>query len=115
MFYNCYKLSSIDISKFIFKDSAAMQNMTRGCYSLTSLNFQNPTPIWLYFEGSFYDCPNLNFLNFTIVRNTIINFPLFNGNISDSGTIILKKDFYNRQNPSFKESIPSDWNLILLD
>ncbi len=89
--------------------------MTRGCSSLTSLNFQNPTLSWIYFEGIVYDCPNLSFLNFSFARNTYTNFLLFNRNISGNGTLILKKNFYNLQYSIFKQNIPSNWTLILLD
>ena len=115
MFYNCYKLRSIDLSKIVIKDSASMENMTRGCYSLTSLNFQNDVCNLLSIDGIFYDCPNLNYINISFVRSTNINHLLFNGNISNGGTLILKRNFYNTRSSSFKENIPSNWNLILLD
>ena len=111
MFYNCYKLRSIDLSKIVIPTNAELQNMTRGCYSLTSLNFQNDVCYWLYIDGIFYDCPNLNYINLSFVRSTNIDHLLFNGNISNTGTLILKRSFYN----SIKANIPSNWNLILLD
>ena len=115
MFYNCYKLTSIDISKFYFKAYTNMVNMTRGCYSLTSLNFPNLEPTWVYFDGIFYDCPNLKYVNFSFVSNTYTQYRLFNGNISEKGTLILKKSFYNSQKEDFKEHIPTNWNLTLVD
>ena len=115
MFYNCYKLRSIDLSKFVIKDSASLQNMTRGCYSLTSLNFQSSASIATRIDGIFYDCPNLSYINFSFVSSAIKTHLLFNGNISNSGTLILKRSFYDSSYSSFKEHIPSNWNLRLID
>ena len=117
MFYNCYKLRSIDLSKLVIQKEANLQNMTRGCYSLTSLNFQNDARRLRAIDGIFYDCPNLNYINFSFVNVNveIKNHLLFNGNISNSGTLILKRSLYEESNPSFKENIPSNWNLILVD
>ena len=65
MFYNYYNLKTIDISGFIFKHSAYTNYMFSGCFSLTSVDFSNFTKTNLFYSGMFYNCPNLNYLDFT--------------------------------------------------
>ena len=116
MFYNCYKLRSIDLSKFVIKNKALLRNMMRGCYSLTSLNFQSSVSTSLIIDGIFYDCPNLTYINFSFVSSAVQPILLFNGNISNSATLILKKSFYDDFSySSFNEQVPSNWNLRLID
>ena len=67
----------------------------RGCYSLTSLNFQSSVSTSLIIDGIFYDCPNLTYINFSFVSSAVQPILLFNGNISNSATLILKKSFYD--------------------
>ena len=116
MFYNSYKLRSIDLSKFVIKNKALLRNMMRGCYSLTSLNFQSSVSTSLIIDGIFYDCPNLTYINFSFVSSAVQPILLFNGNISNSATLILKKSFYDDFSySSFNEQVPSNWNLRLID
>ena len=116
MFYNCYKLRSIDLSKFVIKNKALLRNMMRGCYSLTSLNFQSSVSTSLIIDGIFYDCPNLTYINFSFVSSAVQPILLFNGNISNSATLILKKSFYDDFSySSFNEQVRSNWNLRLID
>ena len=68
--------------------------MFSGCYSLTSVDFSKVNPKGAYFNKIFYDCPNLNFVNFSFCTyNGGTNQKLFNENISSHGTLILKKQF----------------------
>mgnify|MGYP002627489861 CR=1 FL=1 len=119
MFHNCYNLKNIDISGFDIKQNANLKNMFSGCYSITSIDFSNVKPNYYQFDEIFYDCPNLNFVNFSFIRTFPYyyfwdeSYYLFNKNISKNGTLILNKDYYNQYlfvNKNFK---PEGWTLNL--
>ena len=116
MFHNCYNLKDIDISNFRFRRNANLKGMFSGCYSLTSIDFSNISPDIYQFDEIFYDCPNLNYLNFSFVQYVSYYSPnhyIFNQNISKSGTLILNEDYYN----SFLKDLgiypPDGWTLYL--
>ena len=116
MFHNCYNLKDIDISNFRFRRNANLKGMFSGCYSLTSIDFSNISPDHYQFDEIFYDCPNLNYLNFSFVHYVSYYSPnhyIFNQNISKSGTLILNEDYYN----SFLKDLgiypPYGWTLYL--
>jgi hypothetical protein len=61
----------------------------------------------------FYDCPNLSFIDISFLTARSYN-SFFNENISDSGTIVLKRSYYDDYSSS-KSIIPSGWEHNLID
>ena len=112
MFSNCYKLEFIDTPNFNYQYTIRIANMFSGCYSLTSINFPISKSVSANFTGIFFDCPNLKFVNFSFVKDRNSNYKLFNKNISDTGTIILKNNLYGT---SYTKYVPSNWDVTLLD
>lgn len=115
MFQNCYSLTSIDASyfKFIFfNNQNVITNMFSGCYSLTSIDFLMDKNIPISYNGLFFNCPNLHYVNVSFITN-LDSYKLFNTNISSYGTLILNKE-YNKTD-SYKKNIypPLNWTLIL--
>ena len=112
MFSNCYKLEFIDTPNFNYQYTIRIANMFSGCYSLTSINFPISKSVSANFTGIFFDCPNLKFVNFSFVKDRNSNYKLFNKNISDTGTLILKKSLYGA---SYSDFVPANWDVTLLD
>ena len=112
MFRNCYSLKSINISKFKFVNGASIYHMFNGCYSLTSIDFSNCTHNRINYEGAFFNCPNLNYLDFSFVNNSAVYEPLFNSNISSNGILILNRTLYNSQKKYM--NIPANWTVKLI-
>ena len=87
MFYGCYSIESIDLTKITIVNSADMSFMFYGCYSLKIVLF----PYIDYFNPSykikmnsmFYDCISLQSVNIT-------GFRIYLGNTSQM--------FYNCEN-----------------
>ena len=107
MFRNCYSLNNINISKFKFTNNADTRYMFAGCYSLTSLNFDNFESISLTYDGMFFNCPNLKYLNLSFVSSSGSYSSFFNGNISSNGTLILSARLFQDKEKYLK--IPADW------
>ena len=112
MFRNCYSLKNINIPYINFKNFASIIYMFMGCYSLTSIDFSSFKGYSLSYNGAFFNCPNLKYINFSSVNYTGAYNPLFNSNISSNGTIILNTKLYNSQKNYIK--IPSNWTLKLI-
>ena len=112
MFRNCYSLKNINISKFKFVNGASIYHMFNGCYSLTSIDFSNCTHNRINYEGTFFNCPNLNYIDFSFAYNSAVYTPLFNSNISSNGTLILNRSLYNSQKKYM--NIPSNWTVKLI-
>ena len=115
MFQNCYNLTSIDASNFkfiFFNNQNQITNMFSGCYSLTSIDFSIYNNIPISYDGLFFDCPNLHYINISFITN-LDSYRLFNTNISSYGTLFLNKE-YNKTD-SYKKNIypPQNWTLIL--
>ena len=108
MFHNCYNLKSVDISNFKFTGGSGkyISHMFSGCYSLTSVNFVNEKiKFYTSYEGLFYDCPNLKYLNFSFADKGSFGYSIFNANISATGEIILDSELYKEN----KINVPSEW------
>lgn len=86
--------------------------MFNGCYSLTSIDFSNCTHNRINYEGTFFNCPNLNYIDFSFAYNSAVYTPLFNSNISSNGTLILNRSLYNSQKKYM--NIPSNWTVKLI-
>jgi len=112
MFSNCYKLEFIDTPNFNYQYTIRIANMFSGCYSLTSINFPISKSVSANFTGIFFDCPNLKFVNFSFVNNRNSVYRLFNENISDTGTLILKNNLYGT---SCEGCVPPNWDVTRLD
>ena len=113
MFYNCYNLRSIDTSNFDFNAALKTEYMFSGCYSLTSIDLSRSSERSVdSYKGMFYNCPNLSFLDISFLTGRFYN-SFFNENISDSGTIVLKRSYFNDY--SSKSIIPSGWEHNLVD
>ena len=115
MFQNCYSLTSIDASnfKFIFYNNQnQITNMFSGCYSLTSIDFLMDNYIPISYNGLFFNCPNLHYVNVSFITN-LDSYNLFSTNISSYGTLILNKE-YNKTD-AYKKNVypPKNWTLIL--
>ena len=112
LFQNCYSLTSIDASNFKFNNLDQITNMFSGCYSLTSIDFSIYNNIPISYDGLFFDCPNLHYINISFITN-LDSYRLFNTNISSYGTLFLNKE-YNKTD-SYKKNIypPQNWTLIL--
>ena len=115
MFQNCYNLTSIDASNFNFifyNNQNQITNMFSGCYSLTSIDFSIYNNIPISYDGLFFDCPNLHYINISFITN-LDSYRLFNTNISSYRTLFLNKE-YNKTD-SYKKNIypPQNWTLIL--
>ena len=109
MFQNCYSLNNVNISKFKFTNNANTKYMFTGCYSLTSLNFDNFVSISLTYDGMFFNCPNLIYLNLSFVSSAGSYNPFFNGNISSNGTLILSARLFQDKEKYLK--IPTNWSV----
>ena len=110
MFRNCYNLKNIDFSIFRFTYNTYLKNMFSGCYSLTSVNFSKANSIDSSFDKIFYDCPNLNFVNFSFCTDSLGAYvQMFNENISSNGTLILRSSLRNSNNLK-----PVNWILELI-
>ena len=60
MFYECYALKSLDVSKFDTSNATDVRWMFYGCKSLTSLNVQNfNTSKMTTMQAMFYECASL--------------------------------------------------------
>ena len=116
MFHNCYNLKNIDISNFKFQRNANLKGMFSGCYSITSVDFSNINPDYYQFDGIFYDCPNLNYLNFSFLHyasySTLSHY-IFNNNISKNGYLILNEEYYNKVLKDINNYPPNGWTLNL--
>ena len=118
MFHNCYSLKTIDISNLNFKRNDNLKGMFSGCYSITSIDFSNVQPNYYQFDEIFYDCPNLNFVNFSFIRTysyyySASNLYLFNKNISKSGNLIINENYYNTYLKDLNIYPPEGWILNL--
>ena len=74
MFYNCLKLTSIDLSNFDTSKVISMKNMFQKCEKLTTLDLSNfNTSLVEYMDKMFEGCINLRYVN---IRNfNEIKFP----------------------------------------
>ena len=121
MFHNCYNLTSIELEHFYIKENADLRNMFSGCYSLTSVAFPNKSSTYYMFDEIFYDCPNLNYVDFSLAHNyptyydSSQSFYLFNHNISENGTLILNREFYETNLENLNIYPPKNWKLELID
>ena len=119
MFHNCYNLQSIDISTFSFKRNANLKGMFSGCYLITTINFANIKADYYRFDEIFYDCPNLKYLDFSFLHDFPYyyffdeSYYLFNNNISQSGTLILDQNYYEKYLKELGIYPPNDWILEL--
>ena len=112
MFRNCYNLTNINTSYFRIINRVNINYMFMGCYSLTSIDFPLYYVSHINYEGAFFNCPNLKFINFSSVDNSDVYYPLFNSNISSNGTLILNEKLYNSQKKYL--NVPSNWTLKLI-
>ena len=111
MFYNCYKLNQISLSNFKPNITKSLIYMFSGCSSLTSISLSNFNSIStdLNVTGIFYNCPKLKNVDFSFFKSSI-NYRIFNGNISSSGSIKLSYKYYNTISSINKTyNIPSGW------
>ena len=121
MFHNCYNLKNIDITNFNIDRNANMKNMFSGCYSITSIDFSNMQPNFYQFDEMFYDCPNLNFVNFSFIRDFPYyyfydeSYYLFNTNISKNGVLIINEYYYNKYLKDLNIYPPDGWTLNLIN
>ena len=121
MFYNCYNLKNIDITNFSINANANLKRMFSGCYLITSIDFSNIEPNFYQFDEIFYDCPNLNYVDFSFIRvhpYWYLNiykesYYLFNKNISKSGTLILNEEYYYKYLEKLEIYPPDGWTLNL--
>ena len=117
MFHNCYSLKSIDITNFKIKRNSDLKGMFSGCYQIKSINFSTITPEYYRFDEIFYDCPNLNYVDFSFIRNFPYyyfytpSYYLFNKNISKNGTLIINENYYNRYLKELNIYPPEGWTL----
>ena len=113
MFYDCRSLKSIDLSTFNTPNLVSMISMFQGCHSLTSIDLSNfNTSKMLYYDEMFYGCNNLAFIDissFKVPSNPLEIYNLFDSNISINGEIIINKDFYNKINDIYLDK----WNKSL--
>ena len=71
MFFNCYKLTSLDLSDFDTSQVSYMENLFYNCNSLTSLNLSNfHTSLVVNMDHMFYNCSLLSYLSFSSNFNT---------------------------------------------
>ena len=64
MLYNCYSLSSLNLSNFDTSLVTYMDHMFYNCYSLSSLNLSNfNTSLVTDKDYMFYNCSNLEYIN----------------------------------------------------
>ena len=121
MFYNCYNLKNIDITNFSINANANLKRMFSGCYLITSIDFSNIELNFYQFDEIFYDCPNLNYVDFSFIHvhpYWYLNFYkesyyLFNKNISKSGTLILNEECYYKYLEKLEIYPPDGWTLNL--
>ena len=119
MFHNCYKLKNIDITNFKINQNANLKGMFSGCYLITSIDFSNIESNYYQFDEIFYDCPNLNYVDFSFIRVVPYyyfyreSYYLFNKNISKSGTLILNEEYYNKYLEELEIYPPDGWTLNL--
>jgi len=119
MFYNCYNLKNIDITNFSINSNSNLKRMFSGCYLITSIDFSNIKPNYYQFDEIFYDCPNLNYVDFSFIRVFPYwyfykeSYYLFNKNISKSGTLILNEEYYNNYLKKLEIYPPDGWTLNL--
>ena len=112
MFHNCYNLKNINVSNFRFRDNynIRIRHMFSGCYSLTSIDFQNKLINIYSYNGIFHDCPNLHYINLSFVSNYNVLGTMFNNNISSYGIIILNSYFIATRLKNKK--FPDNWTVI---
>ena len=118
MFHNCYNLKAIDISNFeIFRQHSDLKGMFSGCSLLTSLDLSKLNTNSIDCDEIFYDCPKLKYVDFSFLRGYYKpdKFSLFNKNISQNGTLILKEEFYNNFFYGNNEFYPNGWTLKFSD
>ena len=117
MFHNCYDLKTIDITNFKFKEKDNIKGMFSGCYSITSIDFSSVQPNYYLFDEIFFDCPNLNYVNFSFIRTFTSwyswekSYYIFNENISESGTFIINEGYYNTYLKDLNKYPPKGWTL----
>ena len=117
MFHNCYSLKSIDITNFKISQNANLKGMFSGCYQIKSINFSSINPNYYRFDEIFYDCPNLNYVDFSFIRvfpyyySYTPSYYLFNKNISKNGTLIINKNYYNKYLQELNIYPPEGWTL----
>ena len=117
MFHNCYNLKNIDITNFYFVENCNIKNMFSGCYSITSIDFSSIKPNFYRFNEIFYDCPNLNFVNFSFIHYRPFyysyeeSYYIFNTNISKNGILILNEEYYNKYLKDLNIYPPDGWTL----
>ena len=113
-FSDCHSLTSINLDNFHNTNPSIGLNMNymfSGCYSLTSLNFLSSNNVSNSFNGIFFNCPNLTYVNFSFVNSSQTTNNLFNDNISEFGTLILNDKYYQKSLKNYKP--PKNWTLIL--
>ena len=120
MFHNCYSLKNIDITNFKISSDDILKGMFSGCYLITSIDFSNIEPNYYQFDEIFYDCPNLNYVDFSFIRCYYYfhydyeqSHYLFNKNISKNGTLILKEEYYNTYLKNLEINPSDGWTLNL--
>ena len=117
MFHNYYSLKSIDITNFKISRHADLKGMFSGCYLIKSINFTAITPNYYRFDEIFYDCPNLNYVDFSFIRKFpdysfyTPSYYLFNKNISKNGTLIINENYYNHYLKELNIYPPEGWTL----
>ena len=110
MFSHCYSLERVIFNNNKNINFNNVKKMFYGCYSLTSVDlsmFYDYASSSCTYTKIFYDCPNLNYVNIQGISITYNDNYMFNNNISSSGTLIINKEFYNKN----QDKVPSNWTI----
>ena len=102
MFYNCYSLTSINLSNFDTSKVNNMNSMFYGCSSLTSINLSNfNTSKVNDMDFMFYGCSKLQFIDISYFSISAYEVNLFNQQIPFNGTLITNENFKNIINKTY--------------
>jgi len=74
LFYNCYSVTSINLSNFNTSNVKDIQSMFDNCYSLTSINLSNfNTSNVIRMQSMFYNCSSLTSINLSNFNTSKVN------------------------------------------
>ena len=107
LFYNCFNLSSINLSTFNTSNVIRMEYMFYSCLKLTSIDLSNfNTDKLVSIAKMFYDCNSLQFLDFSSFRGGTVNYyDLFHINSNISCIIIINESL----DEDIEDEIPTNW------
>jgi surface protein len=116
MFYNCYALTSLDLSNFDTSKATYTINMFSGCAALTTLDLSNfDTSNSVRAGNEFSGCDSLTTLRLDNCNNTTINKLITNGDFPTEAISGKTRRIYCKRANAAGLTPPTNWVFSYID